>query len=262
MLAPGDPSRSVLFYRMAKLGPGRMPRLGSSVVDHEGLHLIHDWIAELRPSAEAGDVGQVIASLNDVTSGDERIVRIDQLLSSTTSAVELMHAAGSGSLAPAVRTEVVERGAGSTAAHIRDLFERFMPEELRTKRLGNVIQPDEILALEGDLERGRTLFVTAAGVQCRNCHKVGSHGTEIGPDLSEIGTKYKERSRLLDTILNPSREIDPKYRVHLVLTVEGKVVTGLLVKQDDLGIVLKDLKGKLTTIAADDVDEMVQQQQC
>jgi len=261
MLAPGDPSRSVLFYRMAKLGPGRMPRIGSSLVDHDGLNLIHEWIEELRPSLERRDVERVVASLNKIISGDDRITHIDKLLSSTTSAVQLMRAVGSGSLNPAIRAEVVERGAGSTAAHVRDLFERFLPEELRTKRLGNVIQPDEILALDGDAERGRRLFQTAAGVQCRNCHKIDGQGTEVGPDLSAIGTKYKERSRLLDTILNPSREIDPKYRVHLVLTIDGKVVTGLLVKKDDLEIVLKDPKGKLTTIAADDVEELVQQQQ-
>src|SRR5207237_3298720 len=30
LLAPGDPYRSVLLYRMATLGPGHMPRLGSN----------------------------------------------------------------------------------------------------------------------------------------------------------------------------------------------------------------------------------------
>src|SRR5439155_21339817 len=44
ILAPGDPYRSVLYYRMAKLGPGRMPHIGSEVVDERGLKLIHDWI--------------------------------------------------------------------------------------------------------------------------------------------------------------------------------------------------------------------------
>ncbi|MFT5526796.1 MAG: putative repeat protein (TIGR03806 family), partial [Pirellulaceae bacterium] len=47
VLTPGDPYRSVLFYRAAKLGPGRMPRLGSSVVDEAGVKLLHDWIAQL-----------------------------------------------------------------------------------------------------------------------------------------------------------------------------------------------------------------------
>src|SRR5262249_47116071 len=41
ILAPGDPYRSVLYYRMAKLGPGRMPHIGSEVVDERGVKLIH-----------------------------------------------------------------------------------------------------------------------------------------------------------------------------------------------------------------------------
>src|SRR5262249_30715423 len=47
VLAPGDPYRSVLYYRMAKLGPGRMPHLGSEIVDENGLRLVHDWIRNL-----------------------------------------------------------------------------------------------------------------------------------------------------------------------------------------------------------------------
>ncbi|MCH2200704.1 MAG: PQQ-dependent sugar dehydrogenase [Fuerstiella sp.] len=261
MLAPGDPNRSVLFYRMAKLGPGRMPRLGSGVVDQEGLNLIYDWISGLKPS-EAGSAAESIAeSLNGHTSADARAARIDELLATTTSAIDLMRATGSRFIDPAVRIEVIERAAGSSAAHVRDLFEQFLPEELRPKRLGNVIQPNEILSLAGDADQGKMLYLKAAGVQCRNCHRIHGQGTEIGPDLSGIGTKYKERSRLLDTILNPSREVDPKYRVYLAQTVDGLVATGLLVKKDDRKVVLKDTKGKLTTIAADDIEELVQQQQ-
>ena len=47
ILAPGDPYRSVLYYRMAKLGRGRMPHIGSEIVDERGLRLIHDWIRQL-----------------------------------------------------------------------------------------------------------------------------------------------------------------------------------------------------------------------
>ena len=44
IITPGDPSRSILYYRMAKLGGGRMPRSGSGVVDEAAVRLIHDWI--------------------------------------------------------------------------------------------------------------------------------------------------------------------------------------------------------------------------
>src|SRR5206468_6697353 len=51
VIAPGAPDRSTLYYRMAKFGRGRMPRLGSDWPDEAGLALIRDWIDHL-PSKE------------------------------------------------------------------------------------------------------------------------------------------------------------------------------------------------------------------
>ena len=47
ILSPGDPYGSVMYYRLAKVGPGRMPHAGSQVTDSRGLDLIHDWIISL-----------------------------------------------------------------------------------------------------------------------------------------------------------------------------------------------------------------------
>ena len=47
IIAPGAPEGSVLYYRIAKTGAGRMPRLGSQRVDERGLRLVADWIGHL-----------------------------------------------------------------------------------------------------------------------------------------------------------------------------------------------------------------------
>jgi uncharacterized repeat protein (TIGR03806 family) len=47
VLAPGDPDRSLIAYRMSKLGEGRMPHIASSVVDDDAVKLIRDWIQQL-----------------------------------------------------------------------------------------------------------------------------------------------------------------------------------------------------------------------
>lgn len=47
VLVPGDPDHSLIALRMATLGPHRMPRLASSVVDEDGLKLVREWIASL-----------------------------------------------------------------------------------------------------------------------------------------------------------------------------------------------------------------------
>ena len=136
---------------------------------------------------------------------------------------------------------------------MRDLFERFVPEEKRVKRLGTVIAAADILKLPGDATRGRNLFFKAAGVQCKNCHKIQSTGQEIGPDLSTIGKKNNP-TQLLESILEPSRKIDPKFVAQLVETTDGRVLSGLLVSKTDKEWVLKDAQNKLIRLASRDIE--------
>ncbi|MFO0880160.1 MAG: PQQ-dependent sugar dehydrogenase [Gemmataceae bacterium] len=47
IVQPGRPERSLIYHRMKLTGLGRMPHVGSSVVDTRGARLIHDWIQSL-----------------------------------------------------------------------------------------------------------------------------------------------------------------------------------------------------------------------
>lgn len=47
ILVAGDPERSLLLQRMQKTGLGRMPHIGSNVVDAEAVRLIREWIRQL-----------------------------------------------------------------------------------------------------------------------------------------------------------------------------------------------------------------------
>jgi len=49
LITPGSPETSVLYYRLTTLGRGRMPPLGSSVVDRQAADLIAQWIRDLAP---------------------------------------------------------------------------------------------------------------------------------------------------------------------------------------------------------------------
>jgi uncharacterized repeat protein (TIGR03806 family) len=275
VIAPGDPYRSILFYRMAKLGSGRMPRMGSGVVDERGLDLIHDWIAQLPADSTApaytdaamqsrAKLESTLSTLKATPRGaaiDKAVTgNIAQLLASTGGALRALRSVDDGSLSKTVGKAVVAAANKHPAPHVRDLFERFLPEEQRTKRLGNVIKPEAILALEGDSTRGQKVFFDAAGVQCKNCHRIQGKGLDVGPDLSQVGKKY-DRARLLETILEPSKEVDPKYAAYVVETTEGQVFSGLLVKKTKEEVVLKDAQNKQTRVPMDDVKLLVPQAQ-
>jgi uncharacterized repeat protein (TIGR03806 family) len=269
VLAPQDPYRSILYYRAAKLGPGRMPRIGSNVVDEAGIQLLHDWIAQLPGAgmlrdAPARERAKITAAVNQLRAAkdapaDELQRRIEPLLASTSAALQLAHALGDDGFPSRVRDAVTTRAAQLEVAEVRDLFERFLPEERRVKRLGDVVRPEQILALAGDAARGRKLFFEASGVQCRNCHRIAGKGTEVGPDLDLIGKKY-DRGQILDNILNPSRQIEPKYLTYLAATKQGQTHSGLLVSRDATRVVLKDGTNKLIEVAAGDVELLAPQQ--
>ncbi len=155
----------------------------------------------------------------------------------------LAHALEQKRLPASPRKQVLAGALASTNSSVRDLFERFLPDDQRVKRLGTAIRPERILALQGNLERGRTLFFKSAGLQCINCHRIGTTGSTLGPDLSAIGKKYT-RAQILESILQPSKFIEPKYVTYVAETNDGQIITGLLASKTDREVVLRTAQDK------------------
>ena len=271
IVTAGDPYASVLFYRLSKLGRGRMPHLGGQVTDQQALNLIHDWIKQLTPTSKetkktpdtSQQEQQAATALRSILamSESERDQAIDQQLGSSRTAFQLARAIGIDSVASPQRRHLIRRAARHPDPTIRDLFERFLPEKERTKRLGDAIVPAEILSLEGNADRGRNFFFAATAARCLNCHKVQDKGGDLGPDLSQIGKKYKP-AELLDSLLKPSLKIDPKFATYQVITVDGKVFSGLLLNKENDPLALRVLQqGKPTTIQIpkDDIEQLSMQ---
>jgi putative heme-binding domain-containing protein len=257
IIAPGDPFRSVLYYRMAKLGPGRMPHIGSEIVDERGLRLMQDWIRQIHPRKDERALLEKLRVPG--ANAKERTAAVQQMLSSTSTALMLASAIGENQVNGSVRDEILKAALASKDASVRDLFERFVPDELRPKRLGNVISAPQILAREGNAERGKELFFKSAGLQCANCHRIAGVGNTMGPDLSDIGRKYT-KAQILESILEPSKFIDPKFVSYLVETNDGKAMSGLLASKSDKEVILKMAGDKELRIPANNIDRLVTQQ--
>jgi putative heme-binding domain-containing protein len=97
------------------------------------------------------------------------------------------------------------------------------------------------------------VFLTATN-KCVDCHKHGGQGKEIGPDLSTVG-KDRSRDELLESLLLPSRRVEPKYQSYILKCEDGRAVTGVLVKRDAKETVLRDATNKEHTFAAKDIDQ-------
>lgn len=267
VVVPGDPFRSILYYRMAKIGPGRMPHVGSKVVDVQGLRLIQEWIRDQSPQApqgspttgaqEAGRRKEQAQALDALIAAQEPAVNsIDLLLKDIESALALLTAVYENRFSAATRQKVIERGIAASSPQIRDLFDPFVPEEKRQKTVELI--PLQVLGLNGQIEVGEKLFFSDLRLQCKNCHQIGERGKSFGPNLSKIGRKY-EKPELLTSLLKPSEKIDPEFVPFILTTKSGTVHSGLIAERKEEVVVLKDNQGQLIRVAEKDVDELLSQ---
>lgn len=258
LIAPGRPFHSVLPYRMAKLGSGRMPHFGSTVVDDKGLGLMFDWIGRMPVTTGASDAERaenlLILKLQDLPGAEVAGGIVDRILSTTAGALRLVSAAMDVSIHPAVRQNIVKRGAAHPKAEVRDLFERFVPEDQRAPRLGLSFDPKAVLDLAGSAARGRAVFLRES-VQCVNCHRFEGIGRELGPDLRAIGKKYP-REQLLEHLTQPSKFIDPRYVTYEVGTGDDDSYSGFIVGRTDASVTLKTLTGETLELPRGKIQSM------
>ncbi|HND56041.1 MAG TPA: hypothetical protein PLV92_26680, partial [Pirellulaceae bacterium] len=163
LIVPGDPYRSVLMYRMSKLGYARMPYIGSRVVDGAGVALIEQWIRGMTP--KAGDVlsGPATSGSDDAVAvaalsaksdqpQDRREAAVARLLKSTEGSLALIAQLHRGSLSRQDASAAVIFASRVGSTDIRGLFDTFIPESQRRPTLGPKIDPQVVLSRTGDVQ--------------------------------------------------------------------------------------------------------------
>ena len=224
--------------------------------------LLADEDRAVRQAALAALVDmQDMKTLKPVLSGngysaEVRSQTVERLMSATGGALVLLRMLDAKSLSSELEKETVIRAINHPDANVRILFEKFIPVGERPKRLGEAINAEEILSLQGNAKRGEQIFFQSSAAQCKNCHMVRGQGSSVGPDLSLIGKKY-ERATLLETILDPSKAIAPEFVTYVAETKSGQVFAGFLVEQSEKQVVLKDSKGELVRIPANGIAELL-----
>ncbi|TWU62150.1 Soluble aldose sugar dehydrogenase YliI precursor [Crateriforma conspicua] len=106
----------------------------------------------------------------------------------------------------------------------------------------------------GNAAKGKQIFLDAR-TKCAVCHTIDGRGGQVGVDLSRIGGKF-DRPHLIESVLEPSRQIVEGYRTSNVLTVDGRVISGIMMRQSDEALTLIDANAKTHFIAKDDVEEI------
>src|SRR5262249_52805109 len=102
-----------------------------------------------------------------------------------------------------------------------------------TKRLAGMAWSD------GAAERGKAVFSKASCAACR------SGAQALGPDLRGVAGRFS-RDDLFTAIVQPSKDISPRYRTTLVATQDGKVYQGSVIYEAVDSLILQT--GPATTV--------------
>ena len=106
----------------------------------------------------------------------------------------------------------------------------------------------------GDAARGAKLFNNRDRSKCITCHLKGETGVRLGPDLTWIGAIRSERD-LLEAIVFPSASIARYHEVVNLVTKNGKVVSGLLVKETVDRMFLSSAEGVVQQVAFREIQQ-------
>lgn len=110
---------------------------------------------------------------------------------------------------------------------------------------------------KGNVAHGAKVFFRET-VTCARCHKVGEQGVDVGPALTEIGSKLP-KEELYVAILDPSAGISFGYEAWLVTMMDGNVAFGIIESETTEEISVKGPTGVVTRHLKAKVKSRVQQ---
>lgn len=103
---------------------------------------------------------------------------------------------------------------------------------------------------DADVAIGENVFKK----NCAACHKKDPNGNQIGPELKSVIEKGSDQ--ILLAIIDPNREVDPKFRTVKVLTVYGKLVSGIVADESENRLRIIDAQGTDHRIARSDIERL------
>jgi putative membrane-bound dehydrogenase-like protein len=106
------------------------------------------------------------------------------------------------------------------------------------------------LTTEGDAERGKLVFKK----NCSACHRLEDVGTAVGAELK--GIRQRGLPSVLLNILDPNREVKPKFLSYVVATTDGRVLAGMISAETANSITLRRVDGTTNVVLRIDIEEM------
>jgi len=149
-------------------------------------------------------------------------------------------------LGSAELTKLVAKATGTTKERLQTQLSQIS----NSNRAAVVESYKDCLKFAADPQRGQELFRK----HCASCHRIGSIGVEVGPNISDSRTK--QPLEILTAILDPNLAIDNNYFRFTVLTEDGRVVEGIIAEETADALVIHGQDNRRERIRRDEIAEM------
>ncbi len=166
----------------------------------------------------------------------------------------LIAAIESGKASPAVLRDkaVVDRMRATAKweelTHLDSLLRTLPPANVETDKL-IAARSKAFDATKASASRGAEVFAR----NCAVCHAIDGKGGALGPQLDGIGGRGPDR--LLEDILDPSRNVDRAFRMNVITLKNGTVAAGLPRREEGAQLILADADAQETRVAKADIAE-------
>lgn len=99
-----------------------------------------------------------------------------------------------------------------------------------------------------DAAHGRAVFEKT----CAACHILYESGGKVGPNIT--GSNRANLDYILLNLLDPSYDVPESYRMVVITTVNGRILSGVIAEEDKQRLILKTAEQPTVVIAQQDID--------
>ena len=138
----------------------------------------------------------------------------------------------------------------SSHAEVRTLATKLAAANRPTDRLEVLTAYRPVLETAGDATRGKEVYKK----NCAACHKLQGLGHDIGPNLAAMKNKGPEA--ILVNVLDPNREVNPQYLNYLLLTTDGRSLSGILTGETATSVTLKKQENATETVLRVEIENL------
>ena len=155
-----------------------------------------------------------------------------------------------GNLSPALHLDLIHAATQRGTPKLLEKIKTFN----KTRSAKDHLKDYRETLVGGNADRGREIFSGRVDVSCRRCHKIDKSGGDVGPDLSRIGID-KTREYLLESIVDPNKQIAKGFETAILAMADGKVYAGIVKNDEGEHLKLQLPDGRLITVEKSEIEE-------